>query len=115
MSCVPEGEYKTRGPQPLRPRDHAHACLVPESQILHDLAVAVDIRALQVVQQTPALPDHLEKATTTVVILLVGAEVVGQIVDAFGEDCNLNARRPSVRLVCLVLVDRCALWILPNF
>jgi len=56
--------------------------LVPQAQFLDDLPVSVDIRALQVVEQTATLTDHLAKPTATVVIFLVGAEVVGQIVDA---------------------------------
>jgi hypothetical protein len=56
--------------------------LIPQAQFLDNLAVVVDINALQVVEQTATLPDHLEESTTTVVILLVGAEVAGQIVDA---------------------------------
>ena len=79
--------------------------LVPQAQFLDDLAVVVDISALQVVEQTATLSDHLEEATTTVVILLVGAEVVGQIVDALCEQRNLNASRSTVGLVRPVLLD----------
>ena len=79
--------------------------LVPQAQFLDDLAVVVDIRALQVVEQTATLSDHLEEATTTVVILLVGAEVVRQIVDALCEQRDLNASRSTVGLVRPVLLD----------
>ena len=64
--------------------------LVPQAQFLDDLAVAVDIRALQVVEQTATLSDHLEETTSTVVILAVSAEVIRQIVDALREQRNLS-------------------------
>jgi hypothetical protein len=56
--------------------------LIPQAQFLDDLAVIVDISALQVVEQTATFPDHLEESTTTVVILFVSAEMIRQIVDA---------------------------------
>jgi hypothetical protein len=103
---VPVWEYKTRGPQSLRPRDHAHARLIPETQVLDDLAVAVDIRALHVIEKPATLPVHLQKATATVMILLVETEVVRQIFDALGKERDLNACRSAIRLVRSVLRDR---------
>src|SRR5215216_5596480 len=79
--------------------------LIPQAQFLDDFAVVVDISALQVVEQAATLTDHLEEATATVVILLVGAEVVRQIVDALCEQRNLNASRSTVCLVRPKLLD----------
>jgi hypothetical protein len=79
--------------------------LVPQAQFLDDLPVAVDIRALQVVEQTATLTDEHAKATTTVVILLVGAEVVRQMFDALAEQRNLNASRSGVSLVRPIFLD----------
>ena len=79
--------------------------LVPQAQFLDDLAVAVDIRALHVVQQTATLANHLEKATATVVILLVRAKMLSQVIDTLGEQRNLDAGRAAVGLVRLVLLD----------
>jgi hypothetical protein len=79
--------------------------LVPEAQFLDDLPVSVDIRTLQVVQETATTSDHLEESTTTVVVLLVEAEVIRQIVDLLGEQGDLNAGRASVGLVCPIFLD----------
>ena len=49
-----------------------------------DGAVALDVDALDVVEHAPALTDQLEQATTAVVVLLVGLEVTGEVVDAAG-------------------------------
>jgi hypothetical protein len=79
--------------------------LIPQAQFLDDLPVTVDIRALQVIEEAATLSDHLEEATTTVVILFVGAEVLRQIVDALREQRNLNASRSTVGLMRPVLLD----------
>ena len=79
--------------------------LVPEPQFLDDLPVSVDIRSLQVVQETATTSDHLEESTTTMVVLLVGAEVVRQIVDPLGEQGDLNAGRATVGLVRPIFLD----------
>ena len=79
--------------------------LVPEAQFLDDLPVSVDIRTLQVVQETATTSDHLEESTTTMVVLLVGAEVVRQIVDPLGEQGDLNAGRATVGLVRPIFLD----------
>jgi hypothetical protein len=79
--------------------------LVPEAQFLDDLPVSVDIRSLQVVQETATTSDHLEESTTTMVVLLVGAEVVRQIVDPLGEQGDLNAGRSTVGLMRPIFLD----------
>ena len=47
--------------------------------------VAFNVRALQIIQQTPALRDHLEQATPGVVVLFVDFEVFGKLVYPFTE------------------------------
>jgi hypothetical protein len=79
--------------------------LVPEAQFLDDLPVSVDIRTLQVVQETATTSDHLEESTTTVVVLLVESEVIGQIVDPLGEQRDLNAGRSTVGLMRPIFLD----------
>jgi hypothetical protein len=89
----------------MRPRDHAHIELIPQAQVLDDLAVVVDISALQVVEQTATPSDHLSESTATVVILLMSAEVIRQIVDARAEQRNLNAGRSTVSLMRPICLD----------
>jgi hypothetical protein len=79
--------------------------LIPEPEFLNDLPVGVDVRTLEVVEQTATLSDHLEKPTTTVMVLFVGPEVVGQVIDAFGENRDLNASRSGVGLMRPILLD----------
>jgi hypothetical protein len=82
--------------------------LVPQPQLLNDLAVGIDVRALQVVEQTATLSVHLEQTTTTMMVVLVGAEMVVQLLDALGEERHLNTSRAGVSRVRPVFLDGCA-------
>ena len=50
--------------------------------------------------------DHLQQPATAVVVLRVGPEVVGQVVDFLGEERDLDLRRAGVVLVRAVLRRR---------
>ena len=79
--------------------------LATDAQFLDQVLIARFFFALQVVQQLTALSNHLQKATTTVVVLLVGFEVLGERVDARGQDCDLDFRRTGVTFSSLVFAD----------
>jgi hypothetical protein len=101
-------EYKTRGPQSLRPRVGVKAVLVTEPQFLNYQAVRLDIGPPQVVQQSATLAYHLQEAAATVVIFAVLTEMIREVVDALGQDRDLNLCRPGVSLVGTVLLNcRC--------
>jgi len=55
-----------------------------------ELAVALDIFALEIAQKAPALSDLHEQAAAAVVVLLVNLQMLGQLVDRRGEDGDLN-------------------------
>src|SRR5687768_16483467 len=96
-------ENKARGPQPLRPRVGVMTVLVTEPQFLNDLAVRLDVCPPQIVQQAPTLAYHLQEAAATVVVFAVLAEMIREVVDAFGQDRNLNLGGPGVGFVDPVL------------
>ena len=56
--------------------------LFTKAQTSHYLVVSLDICTLQIIQQTPALRDHFEQAAPRVVILFMGLEVFGKLVDS---------------------------------
>lgn len=68
-------------------------------------AVALDVDALHVIEHAPTLTDQLEEATAAVVILLVRLEVLGEVVDATGEQRDLDFRGTGVALVQCMLRD----------
>src|SRR5262245_51355768 len=72
-SCYEERERRVAAPsQPLSAKAEA----------LDQLTVSADVLLLQVVQQASAPADHQEQTTAAVVIVLVGLEVLSQLVDA---------------------------------
>jgi hypothetical protein len=79
--------------------------LVPKAQFLDDRSVAVNVDSLHVVEEAATLSIHLEKATATVVIVLVGAKVLREVLDPLAEERDLNASRPAVGVVRPVLLD----------
>ena len=60
------------------------------------------------------LTEHHQKAATAVVVVLVHAQMLGQLVDTGSEDRDLNLRRASVRGVGTVCFDYCSLFILAD-
>ena len=47
--------------------------------------VALNVYTLQVIEQTPALRDHLEQAAPRVIVLFMDLEVFGKLVDSLAE------------------------------
>ncbi len=80
--------------------------LIPESEFLNDLAVSVDFRPLHVIEEAATGTNHLEQAAATVMVLLVRAEMVGEVVDALREEGYLHPGRTGVRFVRPVLLER---------
>jgi hypothetical protein len=78
---------------------------VPESQVGDQSAVSFKVCFAQIIQEASSLPHHLQQAAPRVVVLLVLAEMPGQVVDASGEQRNLNASAPPIIFVQTVLLD----------
>lgn len=76
-----------------------------ETKVRDDLAVAFEVCALEIVEQTATPSDHLQQSTTAVMVLRVSAEVIGQVVDVLGENRNLNLGRARIGGVRAVLFD----------
>src|SRR3954452_21949000 len=62
-------------------RSESGTSLLAEPERVDQVPVAVEVLPLQVVEKSAALTDDLQQAPTRVVILLVGLEVLGQVVD----------------------------------
>ena len=58
--------------------------------------VARSVGAAQVIEQPPALAYHFQQPSSGTMVFDVGLEVLGQFVDARGEQRNLHVGRPSV-------------------
>src|SRR6185503_10486072 len=73
--------------------------LPAQAQTIHDLVVALNIRFLQVIEQTASLRDHFQQAAPRVIIFLVCLEVLGQFVDSLAEKRHLHLGRTCVCLM----------------
>ncbi len=73
--------------------------------LLEQRLVTRFVPLLEVVEQRAARRDQLQEATTRMVVLHVGLEMVRQVVDAFRQDRDLNLRRAvSPALLAFVLM-----------
>src|SRR4030095_15212199 len=76
--------------------------LLPNTEPLDQLGVAIRIFALQVVQQASPLTDQLQKAAARVMILRVGLEMLGQVIDALAQERDLYLGGSGIGGVCFV-------------
>ena len=61
--------------------------------------VALNVRTLQVIQQTPSLRDHFQQAAPRMIILLVRLEMLSQVGNSLAQKCYLHLRRTRVGLM----------------
>ena len=73
--------------------------LTAQAQTADHLVIALNVRALEVIEQTPALRDHLQQAAPRVIVFLMGFEMIRQLVDALAEQSNLHLRRTRIAFV----------------
>jgi len=87
----------------------ASESLLADAEPGDDALVTFKVLALQVVQQTASFADHLDESEARVIVLGVRPEVVGQLLDALGEDGDLDLRGACVRIVGPIIVDEACL------
>jgi hypothetical protein len=76
---------------------------VTETKLLDEGSVGLEVTSLEIREQSAASPDHLEEATAAVVVLEMGAEMVGEGIDPLGQEGHLHLGRPGISGVGLVL------------
>ena len=79
--------------------------LLTDAELGNQRTVAVDVLLLEVRQHGTALADHLEQAAAGVVVLLVDLEVLSELLNARGQDGDLDLRRTGVGRVGAVCLD----------
>ena len=68
-------------------------------------AVALDIAALHVIEQTATLADELHESAARVMIAFMNLEVLGEMRNPVGQNRDLNFGRAGVRGVSLIVLD----------
>ena len=88
-------------PNTKRPelRQSSGTRLAAQAETLDQGAVTLDVDAHEVVEQISSLANHLQQAAAAVMILVVGLEMLGQVVDPVGKDRDLYLGGTGVTLV----------------
>jgi hypothetical protein len=68
----------------------------PKTKSRNQVLIAALVVGLQIIQESPPMIDHAQQSSTGVMILLVRAEVLGELVDSSGQQRNLDFRRTCV-------------------
>jgi hypothetical protein len=64
--------------------------LSTKAELGDQLAVAGDVTVTHVIEHAPAATHQHEKTTTTVVVLWVVFQVIGEMIDALRQRCDLD-------------------------
>src|SRR3954452_19594886 len=75
------------------------ALLAAQAELADQRAVALEVLLLQVVEEPAAAADQHQQPAARVVVVLVLAQVLGQVVDAAGQQRDLHLGGPGVVLV----------------
>src|SRR5690606_6645802 len=94
-----------RGGGPPQRGTAATEGLLADAELPDDGAVPLDVGPRQVVEEAAALADHLEQAEPGRVVLRVALEVLGELVDARGEQGDLDLGLAGVLGAGAVLLD----------
>src|SRR3954466_11368746 len=73
--------------------------LAAQTEIADQRAIPLQVLPLEVVEEAPAAAHQHQEAAAGVVVVLVLAQVVGEVVDATREHRDLDLRRTRVLLV----------------
>src|SRR5437588_7661461 len=69
-----------------------------QAELFDQRAVALQVGALHVGQKTPPAADEHQQPAARVVVLALLAQVLGEVVDALGQERDLHLRRARVLL-----------------
>src|SRR5919198_99991 len=101
------------GPRGLPSEDRSITAAGPPStadaQLVDERPIALGVLLLDVLEEAPPLADQHQQAPAGVVVLHVRLEVLGEPVDALGQERDLDLGRPGVALVSLELRDQALL------
>lgn len=80
--------------------------LTAELEYFDDLLVFGGVLLAQVAEEAAAAPNKLEQTATGVMVVFMNLEVLGEVLDASGEQTDLDTGRAGVVFVVTEFVDR---------
>src|SRR5262249_4542441 len=83
--------------------------LLTNVEALDEIRVPLRVLRLQVIQQPAAASDEHQQPAARMMVFGVCLEVLGQVVDAFAEECNLDFRGAGVAVVGLITANQLGL------
>src|ERR1700730_1705907 len=78
----------------------------PQSAPADQIRVAAGVRPLEIVEQAAPLTDHDQEPAPRVKVLLMRAEMIGQVADALRQDRHLNLGRAGVVIFRTIFADQ---------
>lgn len=79
--------------------------LFTKAELREDIGILVQFVLLEIIEELTTTARHLEQATARMEILAVGAEMLGQMIDPGGEQCDLDFGRTGIGVVGFELSD----------
>ena len=86
--------------------------LLSQAELLNDSTVTLDIGLLKVAKKVSSVTNHLLKASAAVMVLVIGLEMLSEVLDSVGQKRDLNLGRTGIALVSSVLLNNCQLFVL---
>jgi hypothetical protein len=80
--------------------------LSTQAKRLYDGAVSLDVIFLDVVEQASAPPNQHEQPSAGMVVLFVDLQMLGQILNAMGEQSNLDFGAAGVGIMQFIFFDQ---------
>ena len=80
--------------------------LLTNTELLDDITVALDVLLFEVVEQATTLTCQRGQRTLCPEVLAVGLEVLGEVVDTEGEECDLAVGGAGVLCVAALLSEQ---------
>ena len=82
-----------------------HLGLLTDTELLDDRTITIDVLLGQIAQQIATVTNHLEQTATAVMVVGMLLQMLSQLVDASGQNRDLNLRRTGIGVMQLVLCD----------
>jgi hypothetical protein len=88
-----------------QPDANAGLALFAQIQFVDQLFITIGFCFAQIIEQTPAMRDHLKQAATRRVIFPVDLKVLIQMLDPTGQKCDLHIRATGIFFMQLELIE----------
>ena len=88
--------------------------LTADAELLDEVKVGLAVFGSDVLQETLALTNELQKTATSRKIFFVHLEVLSKLLDTLGVNTNLYSRAAGIGFVALQILDSCLFFLTCN-